>query len=152
MSPATILYGVGCVGALWLSRKDDLRLTLAFALTYVWMVANLAYHVDALVVLAIVDTLVAFLATRLNRTVTTDEVVILSTIRVALHLAYALGLPFQPFAVAYNLSFAVMLGAVASSGGIINGARDCLRALRDRGDGDSGGTVRLLAPHLAAEA
>lgn len=146
MSLATILYGAGCGVTLWLARKDDRRLSLAFALAYVWMVANLAYHVDAMMIAATVDVLVASLAAKLTRSPMTDEIVALSAARVGLHVALALGAPFELFAYAYNLTFAAMLGAVASNGGLINGARDCLRALRHRRDGDSNGTLRFQAP------
>lgn len=147
MDIATILSGIGCAVALWLARKDDARLALAFALLYLWIVATSAYHADALLVLAVADVLVAALAACMGRCAATDEIVILSVARVGLHFARVMGAPFEAFAWTYNLTFAAMLASVASDGGLIGGARSCFRALLDRGDGNSGGTFRVAASH-----
>ncbi len=148
MSAATILFGAGCAVTLWLARKDDRRLSLAFALAYVWMVANAAYHVDAMSVLISVDVLVAALAACLGRGPATDEIVVLSAVRIGLHIASAMGAPYEAFAWGYNATFAAMLASVASDGGIIGGARDCGRAWRNRGGGNHDRTFRF-APTMA---
>lgn len=152
MSAAIILYGAGCAVTLWLARKDDRRLSLAFALAYVWMVANAAYHVDAMMALVLVDVLVAGLAACIGRGPAMDEVVVLSATRVGLHIASAMGAPYEAFAWGYNFSFAAMLASVASNGGLVNGARDFVRALVRRRDGDSGGTLPIVAADPLAAA
>lgn len=152
MSAATILYGAGCVVTLWLARKDDRRLSLAFALAYVWMVANAAYHVDAMVTLVLVDVLLAGLAACIGRGPAMDEIVILSAARVGLHIASAMGAPYEAFAWGYNTTFALMLASVASNGGLLNGARDFVRALVRRRDGDSGGALPIVAADPLAAA
>lgn len=152
MSAATILYGAGCAVTLWLTRKDDRHLSLAFALAYVWMVANAAYHVDAMMTLVLVDVLVAGLAACIGRGPAMDEIVILSAARVGLHTASAMGAPYEAFAWGYNATFALMLASVASNGGLLNGARDFVRALVRRGGGDSGGTLQLVAADPLAAA
>ncbi len=145
MAVATILFGVGCAATLWLARTNERRFVLALGLAYVWMVANLAYHVDALLVAAGMDVLLALAAMGVGRSAVADEVIVLSLARVSLHFAYAMGLSFGVFAVAYNIAFAAQLAAVAAPGGIIDGVRDCLRVFRSRGGGDRGGTFRAMA-------
>lgn len=149
MSAATILFGAGCAVTLWLARKDDRRLSLAFALAYVWMVANAAYHVDAMMTLVAVDVLVASLAACIGRGPAMDEIVILSTARIGLHVASAMGAPYEAFAWGYNATFALMLASVASNGGIVGGLRDCGRAWRNRRGRGGNGTLQF-APTLAA--
>lgn len=151
MSAATILYGAGCVVTLWLARKDDRRLSLAFALAYVWMVANAAYHVDAMMTLVLVDVLLAGLAACIGRGPAMDEIVILSAARVGLHIASAMGAPYEAFAWGYNATFAAMLASVASNGGIVGGLRDCGRAWRNRRSRNHRGTFRL-GPSMAQAA
>lgn len=151
MSAATILYGAGCAATLWLSRKDDRRLSLAFALAYVWMVANAAYHVDAMMTLVLVDVLLAGLAACIGRGPAMDEIVVLSAARVGLHIASAMGAPYEAFAWGYNATFALMLASVASNGGIVGGLRDCGRAWRNRRGRDHHGTFRF-GPAMAQAA
>jgi hypothetical protein len=146
MGTATILYGAGCAVTLWLARNDDRRLSLAFALAYVWMVANAAYHIDAMMTLVLVDVLVASLAACIGRGPAMDEIVILSAARVGLHIASAMGAPYEAFAWGYNATFAAMLASVASNGGIVGGLRDCGRAWRNRRGRGGGGAFRLASP------
>ncbi|WP_125960334.1 hypothetical protein [Sphingomonas sp. ABOLF] len=147
---ATVLFGLACAVTIMRAAPDNCRLAMALALAELWAVANLAYAIDALVLLPVLDLLVAMVAASMRTHATWVNVLLMLVgARLAAHILYGFGwLDFGVWAHGLNIAFAAQLAIVATSEGERDGARRRCGVLLRRIRGDRGGTH----PATAAEA